>query len=166
MSPMKKTRLDEAPPAPLGGEHRRDLGEALGATDVALMYYELDPGERFSGGYHTHHDQEELFYILEGEAEFRTEEGGVTLGAGEALRFAPGEFQTGYNHRESDDVVRALVLGAPPGMEENVSVFECPNCGEEAKHDVNLDEATGGGSTTCRECGFEMDLETSVERDE
>ena len=155
---MERVDMDAVEQAALSGPvDRRDLGRALGTTDVAVMYYELDPGENFSGGYHTHLDQEEIFYVLEGEAEFRTESGKLAVGAGEAIRFAPGEFQTGYNHRDNDVRLRGLALGAPMGMDETVSIFECPDCGEAGKHDVDLDETGGTVTTTCRACGFEME---------
>jgi uncharacterized cupin superfamily protein len=157
---MEKVDIDDVEQAALSGPvDRRDVGRALGATDVAVMYYELDPGEKFSGGYHTHLDQEELFLVLEGAAEFKTEQGTVTVTAGEAIRFAPGEFQTGYNHRDSEEPLRGLALGAPAGMDETVSIFQCPDCGEEGEHDVALDETGGTVTTTCRNCGFEMETE-------
>jgi uncharacterized cupin superfamily protein len=151
---MEHVDIDDVEQATLSGPtDRRALDEALGTTDVAVKYYELEPGQTFSGGYHTHHDQEEIFYVIEGEATWDTEDGdaAVTVSAGEALRFGPGEFQHGYN--DSDGTVRALALGAPPGMDETVSVFACPACGEEAKHDVDLDAENGVSVTTCRACG-------------
>ena len=157
---MEKVSIDEVGQATLSGPvDRRDVGRVLGATDVAVMYYELDPGENFSGGYHTHLDQEELFIVLEGAAEFKTEEGTLTVEAGEAIRFAPGEFQTGYNHYDSDEPLRGLALGAPKGMDATVSIFECPDCGEEGEHDVDLDETGGVVTTTCRACGFGIETE-------
>lgn len=153
---MEHVTVDDVDQATLSGPtDRRALDEALGATDLAMKYYELEPGEVFSGGYHTHHDQEEIFYILEGTATFDTEDGeaAVTVEAGEALRFAPGEFQHGYNADDAEERVRALALGAPPGMDDTVSVFACPACEEEAKHDVSLDQEAGVTVTECRTCG-------------
>jgi len=40
---------------------RRPVSQALGAEHVAMNYFELAPGDSFSGGLHTHHDQEEVF---------------------------------------------------------------------------------------------------------
>lgn len=51
---------------------RRSISDALGVTDVTLIYYELEPGDLFSGGLHRHHDQEEVFYVLSGIATFDT----------------------------------------------------------------------------------------------
>lgn len=159
---MERVTVDDVDQAVLSGPtDRRALDEALGTTDLAMKYYELEPGEVFSGGYHTHHDQEEVFYILEGTATFDTEDGeaAVTVEAGEVLRFGPGEFQHGYN--DSDDLVRALVLGAPPGMDDTVSIFTCPACEVEANHDVTLDEENGVTVTECRECGHTIRTELS-----
>lgn len=134
---------------------RRGLDDALGATDMAIKYYEVQPGNFFSGGFHTHHTQEEIFVVLEGEATWDTEEGeaSMTLSAGEAVRFPPGEFQHGYVAEDADETVRALALGAPPGMDDTVTIFTCPSCGEEAKHDVDIYEDRARLDTTCRECG-------------
>lgn len=154
---MEKVDLDAAERAALSGAaDRRDVSAALGATDVAVMYYELEPGEAFSGGFHAHLDQEELFFVLDGEATWDTEDGeaALTAGAGEAVRFERGEFQHGYN--DSEGVVRALAVGAPPGMDETVARFTCPACGERGEHDVDLDEERGVTVTECRACGNEI----------
>lgn len=94
---------------------RRSVSDALGTTDLAMVYYELEPGDSFSGGLHRHHDQEELFYVLSGKATFDTRESvdaeTVTVTAGEAVRFTPGEFQYGYN--DADERLAALAFGAP-----------------------------------------------------
>jgi uncharacterized cupin superfamily protein len=158
---MERVDLEDVEQAPLSGApDRRAVDDALGTTEMAIKYYELDPGEAFSGGYHTHENQEEVFVILEGEATWDTEAGeaALTVGEGEAIRFAPGEFQHGY---ATDEAVRALALGAPPGMEETVTVFTCPACGEEAEHDVDLDPGARTTTTTCRACGnaIETDLD-------
>ncbi len=155
---MEKVDIDELGQAPLSGPtDRRPVSEALGATAFVLMYYELEPGDGFSGGYHTHHDQEEAFYVLSGTATFDTEEGEVKVGSGESIRFAPGEFQHGYN--DGDERVEALAIGAPPGMNDTETVFRCPGCGETTHHGVELDEDEGVVETECLECGAETRTE-------
>ena len=50
-----------------------------------------------------------------GYATFDTEEHGtVTVEAGEIIRFAPGDFQHGYDAADSDEPVTMLALGAVP----------------------------------------------------
>lgn len=96
---------------------RRSITDALRATDFTMIYYELEPGDSFSRGLHRHRDQEEVFYVLSGTATFDTRETvdartqTVTLTAGEAIQFAPGEFQYGYN--DTDERLVALALAAP-----------------------------------------------------
>lgn len=100
-----------------------------------MNYYELDPGEEFSGSVHTHLDQEESFFVLEGEATFETKPGPaaesetVHVTEGQIVRFDPGEYQQGrvaapcQNCGESDYLDFALVDGEP--------ALECPECGTE-----------------------------------
>ena len=131
---------------------RRPVSRALGTTDFAMNYFELEPCESFSGGFHTHYDQEEVFYVQEGTATFDTEEGQVTVDAGEVIRFAPGEFQTGYN--ASDDLVVAFALGAPGAVhdwDQIETTVECRECETETGHGLELTER-GGFRLTCTAC--------------
>jgi uncharacterized cupin superfamily protein len=132
------------------GPHR--IGDALGATDVALNYYDLAPGEGLSGGPHTHMDQEELFLVLSGHLAFECEdhEDELPLGEGEAIRFAPGEVQHGYN--DGDEPAEVLAIGAPADSEDVRSPGACPACGEEVLLEVDVPEE-GGLRVTCPECG-------------
>jgi len=149
----------------------RGLTEALGTTDMAINHYRLDPGEAFSGGMHTHMDQEEVFYVIEGEATFETGEprsgsettsGGAAsqperetvVGAGEAVRFAPGEYQQGRN--EGDEPVEALALGAPKGSTDVRVPQPCPECGD--SEDLRAMPAEDGFTFECPECGADVEL--------
>jgi uncharacterized cupin superfamily protein len=151
----------ENSPHPMGvNTHRKQLSDALGTEDVAVVHCELEPGDAFSGGVHTHHDQEELFLILEGEATFDVGPEGdeqLTIGAGEAVRFAPGEFQHGRN--ATDERVVGVIVAAPGrrhSWEDIESFAPCPECGEETAHGVRPPE--GGMTVFCRECGHEMQV--------
>jgi uncharacterized cupin superfamily protein len=110
---MQKVSVDELDNDPRVADVQKHLTEPLGLSDMALNYYELEPGDSFSGGMHTHMDQEEVFYVMEGTATFQPEEGTHEVGPDEAVRFAPGEYQEGRN--EGDERVRALAMGAPRG---------------------------------------------------
>jgi uncharacterized cupin superfamily protein len=129
---------------------KRPLGRALGTGEVALNHYELEPGDAFGFGYHRHPDQEEVFYVLEGEATFETEDGDVTVGAGEAVRFAPGEWQLGHNG--TDERVVALALGAPADTSAADIHRECPDCGERTPTEVERADDGAGLVTVCQEC--------------
>ena len=104
---MEHIEIDEVETGGFGRDaEMRPLTDALGTEDMAINHYRLDPGEGFSGGLHAHLDQEEVFVILSGTATFETESDAVEVGAGEAIRFAPGEYQTGSN--DGEEPVEAL----------------------------------------------------------
>jgi mannose-6-phosphate isomerase-like protein (cupin superfamily) len=152
---MEHVSADEVEPQAMGGDvDRRGLAEPLGATDVAINRYVLEPGEAFSGGLHAHLDQEELFYVVEGTAtfEYRADPAGesetVTVGPAEAVRFAPGDYQQGRN--ESDGRVVALAIGAPKDTTEGRVAQPCPACGHPA---LALARGEDGIVLECPECG-------------
>jgi uncharacterized cupin superfamily protein len=150
---MEKISIDEIESSAFGNDiDRRGLSDPLGTTDFALNRYRLDPGERFSGGMHAHMDQEEVFVIVEGEATFETMDGEVTVGEGEAIRFAPGEFQSGKN--DSDGDVVAFAMGAPRDSEDVRVPQACPECGHDNMRAIPGDD---GFDLQCPECGAELE---------
>jgi len=133
------------------------LTDAIGSTDVSINYYELGTGDTFGGGYHAHHDQEEIFYVQSGAATFETEDGDVVVSAGEIIRFAPGEFHCGYNG--GDDTVVALGFGAPPNSTDVELYTECLECETVFTHhrasiigETNISQQP---AVACPECGGE-----------
>jgi uncharacterized cupin superfamily protein len=170
---MKKVAVDDVDSWQGPASVKRPLGRALGLADAALNYYELAPGESFAFGYHRHADQEEVFYVLEGTATFETGEprrgsesraesdanretegGDVEVGSGELVRFAPGEWQQGFNRGE--EPVRALALGAPAESGETEVLRDCPDCGERTGQEVGrAPDDDAALVTTCVDCGAE-----------
>ncbi|PSP74323.1 cupin [Halobacteriales archaeon QS_3_64_16] len=139
------------------GIDRRRLSGPLNTTDVAINHYRLAPGTGFPGGLHSHMDQEEVFVVIKGEATFETLASGsdtgetVTVGAGEAIRFAPGgEFHSGAN--ESDGDLLAVAIGAPPDSEDVRIPLECPECSHDDMR-VRMDEE--GVTFVCPDCDTE-----------
>jgi len=131
----------------------RTLTEPLGATDVAINYYELEPGDSFAFAYHSHEVQEELFYVQAGTATFETEAGSIEVDAGEIVRFGREEFQRGWNR--GDERVIALALGAPLEYGRQVKLRACESCGE--RTDNRLERIEGGDRVVavCTRCGAE-----------
>ncbi|MFP4632703.1 MAG: cupin domain-containing protein [Halobacteriales archaeon] len=160
---MKKASVDEvrSEPNPLGvHEIRKPLGRVLGVENFAMNYFELDAGESFSGGLHTHHDQEEVFYVMQGTAEFETPDDTVTVEAGEGIRFAPGEFQQGSAADDTGETVKAFAFGAPGKMhdwDDLESLVYCRECETETGHWTRMNE-NGEFELTCRECGNSFTL--------
>lgn len=149
---MEKVTIDDVETGGMGDADVRRLADPLGTSDVAINHYTLEPGERFSGGLHTHMDQEEVFYVLEGAATFETPDEEVAVDAGELIRFAPGEYQSGKN--DGDEPVRALALGAPKESEDVRVPETCRDCGHENMRFLPGDD---GFSLVCPECGTEVD---------
>lgn len=136
---------------------RKPVSRALGTTDVAMNYFELESGESFSGALHAHEDQEEIFYVEAGTATFEVgvERKTVDVGAGELIRFPPGEFQKGSN--EGTERVVGWAIGAPGAShdwEELYSRAYCPECEDETTQDVGF--ADGQFELACTECGYEQ----------
>ncbi len=156
---MQKIDIDDVESGSMGDVDRRGLSDALGTDDMSINYYALEPGQGFSGGLHTHLDQEELFYIVSGTATFETqpepnaESETVEVGAGEAIRFPPGEYQQGRN--ESDDDVVALALGAPRNSTDVRVPQPCPECESDVLA-VGFDE--NGMHVECPECGTPVEM--------
>jgi uncharacterized cupin superfamily protein len=147
---MERVSADDVDSRTSPAAAKRPLGRALGAEEVAVNHYELEPGDAFGFGYHRHPDQAELFYVIGGEATFETEDGDVTVGAGEAVRFAPGEWQLGRN--EGDERVVALALGAPADEAGADIRRECQDCGERTTVSIERADSGSGLVTVCQTC--------------
>jgi mannose-6-phosphate isomerase-like protein (cupin superfamily) len=136
------------------------VSRPLEADDFAMNYYVLEPGEEFSGSLHTHLDQEESFFILEGEATFErqptptAESETVTVSEGEMIRFEPGEYQQGRN--EGDDEVRALAMGTPQQSADVRAAEACPECGDNEYLDFVMSD--GQPALECPECGTHVEI--------
>ncbi|WP_435362091.1 cupin domain-containing protein [Haloarchaeobius sp. DFWS5] len=152
---MERVDIDDIDAQFLGDSDldRRGLSDPLGTNDLAINYYALDPGESFSGGMHTHMDQEEVFYVMEGTATFETPEGTVEVGPHEAVRFARGDFQTGKN--DTDEKVVALALGAPKGSRDIRVPMGCQKCDECDMLQFQMRE--DGNYLYCPECEHEFE---------
>lgn len=153
---MRKVSVDDLEPG--GFERnvdRRCLSDPLATTDVAINRYRVEPGRRISG-LHAHVDQEEVFVVVAGEATFETLSGEIAVGTGEAIRFAPGEFQSAKN--ASDGELTVFALGAPRDSGDVRVPLACPECG----HDDRRPSVAADGETpalVCPDCGAESEAE-------
>ncbi len=140
--------IEATVPTTIGtASERHGLSGPLGTTNIAITHYRLAPGKGLPGGLHTHMDQEEVFVVLEGTATFETLDGEFTVREREAIRFAPGEYQSGRNDHDRDAVL--LALGAPRETTDIRIPLECPDCGH-----GNLRLDTNDGLTfDCPGCG-------------
>jgi uncharacterized cupin superfamily protein len=150
---MEKLAVDDVDNDIQPAAVRRRLTDPLGLTDFALNYYELEPGDSFAFAYHKHGIQEEVFYVVSGTATFDTEEGAVTVGPNEAVRFAPGEFQRGWNR--GDERVVALALGAPLEYGDGSMLRFCEDCDAETEQRLERAEDEEALVAYCEGCDAE-----------
>lgn len=145
---MEHATVEELESFDRAGASVRSLTEALGPGDVSINHYTLEEGDRFSIGMYTHVDQEEIFYVIEGTAAFETPDGEVEVEAGEAVRFAPGDYQSGKNAGEGTG--EALALGAPRESTDARVPMPCTECESEALRAIPGEDGFG---FECPECG-------------
>jgi uncharacterized cupin superfamily protein len=147
---MERVVIDEVPSTSFETAlDRRGLSDPLGTTDVALNRYRLSPTQRLSTGLHAHADQEEVFVVVEGELTFETEADEVVVDEGEAVRFAPGEFQSGKN--DSEDEVILLAIGAPRETTDVRVPKACPQCDHD---DMRVVAGEEGDNLQCPNCDY------------
>jgi uncharacterized cupin superfamily protein len=150
---MEKVNIADAASRMGPADVKRPLADALGATDLALNYYELAPGDSLGFGYHRHADQEEVFYVQSGTVTFETDSGDVPVESGEVVRFAPGEWQLGTN--EGDERAVVLAVGAPREAGELTMVRHCAGCDERTEQSIELSDERDAVVTVCVDCDAE-----------
>jgi uncharacterized cupin superfamily protein len=93
---------------------QRAVGDAASIENAAVNVYEADPGEQIPLAYHYHDDQEELFYVIEGELRVETPDGEYAVPEDHLFVVEPDSPQRAFVPEEADAAVRALAIGAPP----------------------------------------------------
>ncbi|MEF8789815.1 MAG: cupin domain-containing protein [Haloarculaceae archaeon] len=102
---------DERPPVDV---RAGDVDGALGAEGLRVKLWRFEPGEEVE--YHAHAEQEELYYVLEGEFSLKLGRSGEE----EYVEVGPGTFwvagpDVGHGHRcIGDETGVVLAVGAPP----------------------------------------------------
>ena len=166
---MYRVALDElSSDVGVAGVERRRLTAPLDADGLAVTHYRVAPDTGLPAGLHAHADQEEVFVVLAGTAAFdvlvppsegdgRVTEASAhtrTVAAGEAVRFAPGEFQSGRN--AGAEPLAVLALGAPRDSTDLRLPVGCPDCGRlgmALRTDGDGDEGGDAPRFECPSCG-------------
>lgn len=102
------------------------LKEIIPASDVTKChanFVEVEPGH-FAYGYHWHEVNEEVFYIIKGTAAVRTQEGEITLHAGDAVTFPAGP-QGSHVIRNASETEKLVYLDF--GTESALEVAHFPD---------------------------------------
>jgi quercetin dioxygenase-like cupin family protein len=169
---MDTARIDDIETVPIfSGDNsvRHPVSPVIEGMEFGMVQFELAPGEATGGAPHTHLDQEELFYVLDGEISFsvRAEPTDdpevITVRAGEVIHFTPDDvYQQGVN--QSDEPVVVLGVGVPGARHDWSQVrtaIACPDCGHETVHRVVPKDDSErmpdpeGVSMICTECDGE-----------
>jgi quercetin dioxygenase-like cupin family protein len=99
---------------------RADAARTGGA--LGLIEQIVPPG--LGSPYHIHHNEDEAFYLLEGEIRFFSEGRSWVLGPG-GFAFLPRGIPHGFR-TEGDAPSRSLLLATPAGLEDFVAELSSP----------------------------------------
>ncbi len=85
------------------------ISELIGLKDVFVHHEIIAPGRRASAP-HTHSEQEEMVFVLEGHPTAHLGDQAVQLVPGGFIGFAPGAVDAHYVENQSEGEVRILVI--------------------------------------------------------
>ena len=90
------------------------VSKAAGLETLGLRVYDVAPGEDIPlSGLHYHDQQEEVFYVLEGELGVETPDEDYVVSPGEFFIADPGSPHRAYNATDADDNAVVIAMGAP-----------------------------------------------------
>lgn len=92
-----------------------------------------------------------MFIVTSGTVTFETDEGEIVVESGEAIRFAPGEYQQGTN--AGTERVEAIALGAPQDGGDLDLLRDCETCGERTSQTIEWTDDRDAKLTRCVDCG-------------
>lgn len=99
------------------GTDVRSLSVAAGYdyqdSKIGLRVYELSPGEQSGLRYHSHDEQVEVFYVLQGTLHVETPDEDYVVESDQALFVDPKSPQRAFNPTDADTTTRVLAIGAP-----------------------------------------------------
>ncbi|NHN60639.1 MULTISPECIES: cupin domain-containing protein [Halorussus] len=151
---FRKVAVDDLPDAPNPTRRKKEVDEAVGATEFGFNVFVADPGQQLPWGEHRHPDHEELLYVLAGEIRVETPDGDYRVESGEAFFVPPEARQRAV--AAGEEPARIVAVGAPKAADGAIIEEECPECGEETDRDY---EERDGGETyvlSCASCGAEL----------
>ncbi|WP_254534569.1 cupin domain-containing protein [Halomarina litorea] len=153
--------VDDLPDAPNPTRHKKEVDEAVGASEFGFNVITAAPGERLPWGYHRHPDHEELFYVLAGTVAFETSEGTFEVGAGEAF-FVPRDAPN-RGVAVGEAAARVVAVGAPKASDDAAIEEECAVCGAVTGREFAVVDHEGERAyqLSCADCGAELDLLTA-----
>jgi mannose-6-phosphate isomerase-like protein (cupin superfamily) len=104
-NPYSVCRVDEVPDV-FGGKYPGEmkmLAAPLDAEQVAFTYRRMPQHSGGKGSYgHRHKIQEELYFVVSGELQFKLGDDVIDVPAGTAVRVAPGTVRSVWNERPEE----------------------------------------------------------------
>jgi mannose-6-phosphate isomerase-like protein (cupin superfamily) len=98
-------RLDDVPDL-FGGKYPGEmkmLAGPLGTEQVAFTHRRMPQHSGGKGGYgHRHKTQEEVYFVIGGELQFKLDDEVIDVPAGTAVRVAPGTVRSVWNERPEE----------------------------------------------------------------
>ncbi len=98
-------RLDEAPDV-FGGQYpgaMKMLAGLLDAEQIAFTHRTMPQHSGGKGSYgHRHKTQEEVYFVVSGELQFKLEDEVIDVPAGTVVRVAPGTVRSVWNERPEE----------------------------------------------------------------
>lgn len=104
--------LDPVPDRP---SEMRYVSEAAGMERLGLRRYDVEPGEEIPlSGLHYHDEQEEVFYVVEGELRVETPDREYVVERGQFFVAEPESPHRAFVADDADGTAVVLGIGAPP----------------------------------------------------
>jgi len=104
--------LDPVPDRP---SEMRYVSEAAGMENLGLRRYDVDPGERIPlSGLHYHDEQEEAFYVVDGELRVETPDREYVVERGQFFVAEPESPHRAFVADDAAGPAVVLGIGAPP----------------------------------------------------
>jgi mannose-6-phosphate isomerase-like protein (cupin superfamily) len=128
MSDYTIRKLEEVPDA-FGGQYpgsMRFLTEDLGSEQIAFTHRVMPPKSGGKGSYgHRHKTQEEIYFVISGELQFKLGDDVVDVDGGSAVRVAPATVRSIWNDgpEEAELVICSVRLDNPRADGETVEDF-------------------------------------------
>lgn len=92
----------------------RYVSEAAGMENMGLRVYHVAPGEEIPrSGLHYHDEQEEVFYVVDGELRVETPGQVYSVGAGQFFIADPKSPHRAYTDVDADTDTTVIGIGAP-----------------------------------------------------
>jgi mannose-6-phosphate isomerase-like protein (cupin superfamily) len=106
---------DDVEPAPDRPSEMRYVSEAAGMSRMGLRLYRVESGEDVPlSGLHYHDEQEEAFYVVEGELHVETPNREYAVESGQFFVAEPESPHRAFNPASSEETAVVVAVGAPP----------------------------------------------------